>query len=380
MSNLMAGGLEKAFKHPIKGTKDLIAMFKGKSPALNVLYSTADTNQTRTLDLLLREGLVINTVDDVGSDTFYSMLGSVTNSLDNAIAKVGPVTGSPIRAVKGAVKGIERLNRLTDGLMWDRVYTSMKIQTAMDKMTSLVTKHNLTEREAARMASEFVNDAFGGLNWARLADNVNNRYLSQVAMGFAGKSGRQNMQLGLFAPDWTTANIRVVGKAFANKNPVSRTLYQGYTMRGILMFAIAADAANYALTGHHIWDNQDPTTLELGDGRRMVVSKQLMEPAHWLTKPQQSVLSKMSSVIRLGGELMTGKEWISGPGGFAPPIESYAGHIGKSAGPIWLQQGLSADTVSEGVAQGGLSALGVPIKGKQGQGLKQIRNKPKRNY
>jgi len=375
MSNAMAGGLEKGLKHPIKSTKDFYNMLQGKSPALNLLYSKADTGASRQLDLLLREGLIINSVDDVGSDTFYSSLTTITNALDNGIEKVGNVVGSPLLAVKGVVKGVERLNRLTDGMMWDRIYTGMKIQTAMDKATSLAAKHNISEREAARYAAEFTNDAFGGLNWAQLANNVTGRYASQMAMAMAGKKGRQNMQIAMFAPDWTVANVRVAGKAFANKNPIQRSLYQGYLTRGMIMFVIGADALNYTITGHHIWENEDPTTVELGDGRRMTISKQLMEPAHWVTDPQKSALNKMSSMIRTGGELMTGREWMAGPKAGSPPIDSYMGHLGKKFTPIWLQQG-----IERGAGEGAWSGAGFPIKGQRKPGLKDVRGGPKRKF
>ena len=93
----------------------------------------------------------------------------------------------------------------------------------------------------------------------------------------------------------------------------------------------------------------------------MVLSKQFWEPYKWMVKAQQSALNKASSVAHIGAEALTGKQWVSGPGSYAPPIEDFPSHFGKKFLPIWGQQ-----MTQDGIGSGLSSAMGFPIKGQPG--------------
>lgn len=357
-SAMMSGGLEKAIRHPITSTKNLFNTFRGKSPHLEMLRKGPNGDD---IDLGLRNGLILNTVDDVGSDTFYNMLDDITGSLDALSNKLGTILGAPVKVAGFGVRGLKSVNKLVDGMMWDRIYTGFKVSTFLDKMSKLsaVYGDSVPKDHLAKIAAEFTNDAFGGINWLRIAENVENRYGRQLAYSLVSREGRAKNQMLLFAPDWTTANIRVFYKSFANKDPISRRLYMGYQARGMLMFMIGGDALNYELTGHHIWDNEDPTSIELGDGTRMTLSKQFMEPIKWMTKPNQEALNKMSTMLSTSLQVMTGKQWLSAPGHFAPPIENNLTFVLQKALPIWAQQGM--DQGDWGRAA--MSLAGFPIYG-----------------
>lgn len=356
-SALMAGGIEKGVRHPITSTKNLINTFRGKSPHLEMLRKGPAGDD---IDLGLRNGLVLNTVDDVGTDTFYGALDDIRGSLDAVSRQLGPILGAPTKLVGKGFDLLKASNLWVDGMMWDRIYTGFKVSTFLDKMQKLSAKygHVATKDELARLAAEFTNDAYGGLNWLRLAENVTNRYGRSLAYSLVSKEGRAGMQTLLFAPDWTTANIRVFYKAFANKNSMQRSLYRGYQLRGMLMFMVMGDVLNYQMTGHHIWDNRDPTSVEFGDGTRMVLSKQFMEPVKWLTKPEQEAINKLSTMTGTSLQLITGKKWLTGPGQYAPPIENRLQHVLGKALPIWAQQG-----VQNGPVAGMKSMMGFPVYG-----------------
>ena len=78
----------------------------------------------------------------------------------------------------------------------------------------------------ARDAAEFTNDAFGGQNWTRLANDTANLMLS-MAQNYIKPGAKPYVQFAFFAPDWTISNIRILARAFPafNANERTRNLY-----------------------------------------------------------------------------------------------------------------------------------------------------------
>ena len=103
-----------------------------------------------------------------------------------------------------------------------------------------------------------------------------------------------------------------------NKSKVSRRLYRNYAMRAALAYATLGNAINQFYTGHSIFENEDPTRIDLGDGRNMVWSKQLFEPYHWVTEPTNTLTNKVGSLLKLGGEQLLNKKFLNANG--APPL------------------------------------------------------------
>ena len=174
------------------------------------------------------------------------------------------------------------------------------------------------------------------------------------------------MQLAMFAPDWTISTTRAFLGAFNEGSGVKglinpRTLadlHRQYIIRSAFFYAMAGDGINYALTGHHLWDNKDWTRLELGDGRTMQFSKHMMEPYHWLEHPGQQGLNKLGFIPKQLGEQALGVEYLSAKGKMPPMKDSPGGHLLKSLSPIASQQ-----SVNSGIAGGAAGFLGVPIYG-----------------
>jgi len=125
------------------------------------------------------------------------------------------------------------------------------------------------------------------------------------------------------------------------------------------MFFTAMDMLNQAFSGKHFWENEDPATVDMGDGRRWSLSKQYFEPAKWLWKPQQSAMNKLATLPRSGIEFMMGQEYLR-HGGMGPPIENYATWAAKKALPIWGQAAFQS-----GPAAGLAGMAGFPIYGEE---------------
>ena len=317
-----------------------------------------------TIDIALKGGLKVGTIEDVGTDVFYATLKDVQTVADNLVPRFG---GIP-------VKVYEKANRVVDNVMWDRIATGGKLAVFSKEFEKEIirnakrhkrnpNKYPLeTPENIAADIAEYTNDAFGGLNWRRIAESIQNHWGRNIALEALSPTGRKVMQIAMFAPDWTIANVRILAKAFPGvaRNKRIARLHQKYLLRGSIFFATVGDGINYMMSGHHLWENEDPTYVDMGDGRKMTFSKQFVEPYHWVTAPGKTGINKMGILPKWGLEQMLGVEYLSSKG--APKMEGVGerlAHTGKKFVPIFIQQ--IADQGPSGLA----GFLGHPIYGKK---------------
>jgi hypothetical protein len=260
-----------------------------------------------------------------------------------------------------------------DGITWDKIFSSSKLYTFMVNFEKLAKKRidkigKLNEGEIFRIgqnAAEVTNDSFGGLDWYRIAMSTNNPILKNIAMSAFRPGSRGWLQLLFFAPDWTIANIRIIGKAVPGitENSDLARIYQMYALRAALYYATIGTALNYMFSGHSQLDNTDPTRIDLGNGEVLTFSKQLMEPLHWITDPQKTTIKKIGSLPRTTLELLFNKQYLTT--GWSPNINkkddsaidraiNIGGHAGQRLLPIWLQT--SVRTVAKGFEKDGISS------------------------
>src|ERR1700690_3931755 len=89
-------------------------------------------------------------------------------------------------------------------------------------------------------------------------------------------------------------------------------------LRSALYYVMVGDGLNYALSGHHLWQNKDPTYIETGDGQKIQYSKHTMEPYHWAQHPAQQALNKLGQLPKevvnqaLGTEYLAPRETSGG--------------------------------------------------------------------
>ena len=107
-----------------------------------------------------------------------------------------------------------------------------------------------------------------------------------------------------------------------------------------------------------IFENKDPTRIDLGNGEVMTFSKQYMEPFHWITDPQKTLLKKTGSLPKTAAEILSNKEYLTT--GWSPQITKkddnsiekalkLGGQVGKKFLPIWVNQAV------EGYMEDGLT-------------------------
>lgn len=253
---------------------------------------------------------------DVGNDIFYRSL----HSLQDIVDKYAPSATLKGKLKKGA-KVVNGVNKSIDILMWHRLMSGAKLITfykeleaRLERNLKLPAEQRKTQDEIAREVGQFVNDAFGGQNWRRLAEQVESKWARRWASAMASENGQTFSQLAVFAPDWTTSNIRIIAKAFPGieRDPERRRMYQKYALRAAIYWAIVANAIQYMLTGTLAVDNEDLLRIELGDGRHVTFSKQLEEPFKWVTNPLHEAAVKQSQLAKAIEEQVLNREFIGG--------------------------------------------------------------------
>jgi len=106
----------------------------------------------------------------------------------------------------------------------------------------------------------------------------------------------------------------VAGAVRKGKTPEERLMYAKYLAQSAGVYFSMADMLNLHFTGHHFWENDDPTYVDMGDGRKMQLSKHFMEGVHWLQDPGKTLMNKMGPIP---AELLTqslNKEYLSPKG------------------------------------------------------------------
>lgn len=312
-------------------------------------------------DLLLREGLVLEVPEDVQ----LGIMGKGGQLVDQLISRFGPTTHIGEKLMSGVEKATLRV---FDKITWDYLHTGLKLNTAMHLLERARLAHpEIAEATHAKEVSSFVNNAFGGRNWYQAALDAQTEFGKQVALASYGKGGRAAMQMLLFAPDWTTSTVSAFKQVFGESTGLKGLIAPRkaadfariYQLRTALTYATLIDLINMQTSGHHLWENQDPTRIEFRDGTSMQPMKHAGEPAHWTLDPLKTLKNKLGFIPKALGEL-------------APPFqpgmqEKSAGEKAKAiaglASPFQVQAYASAPK-GEGLERAALGTLGFPVYGK----------------
>ncbi len=392
----------------------------GKSTSALELYKNSRLGSE--LNKLIRGGLVLTSLgevtgapEDLGLDRLYQFTEDMQSQLSR-IPGVGKVT-QPL------INGFNATNKAFDRVLWGHTMTSLKIWAALKNLEKLgkdnirlhqrnPTKNPLmTEDQLYSAASAFTNKAFGGLDWRRLSNAPKSKAMRKVLREILKPSGgllnRKTMQLLLFAPDWTVANILIIKGALPSivggaNTAAERNLYRWYAARMSVMYIVLGSIIQMLFgDGDPIWENPGKgkriDRIYLKDGRQMVVSKQLMEPYHWVSKPHKTLLNKAGMLPKFVAEQLTTSKYLTSDGSprmYPKDIKFWdspksaatvAGFrtmhlLGKFTPIVFQQMGLNADNLmgspgAKGFQPGEAAAgfLGHPIYGRTNESLERRR-------
>lgn len=307
------------------------------------------------IDDMLMGGLQLTTPEDIKAlPGQRAALQRIAHVVDQTLP-VRPTARAGSRALKAFADFNDKLDHFTFGYL----QTGFKLVTGLDAYERLV-KKGVPRKQAGVMAASYANDLYGSLDWFRVANDVGSRLGRDVAYGFFNPNGRRMMQLLMFAPDWTFSTFRAAYKALpgAVDDPALAALHRRYLLKSALYYLAIANSINLVTAGHSIFSNENPTRVQLKDGRTMLFSKHFMEPFEWLHDPLQTAGNKLAFLPREAIEELTGKEYISVHDA-APDIANRAEHLASQFLPIPAQQGLAG-----GGVQSVLGLFGSPIYGK----------------
>lgn len=315
-----------------------------------------------TLKMGIEEGLMIGPTEEMGYGIFQKILQGTTGRLRRAPLKVG-------RAVE----------QTWDKFLWDYYHTGHKTYAFLQTYEKLMKQPKWAvkgERFVAREAGEFVNNAFGGLNWERLM-------LTPQTRGF--------LRFMLLAPDWTISNFRIAygglptwqqrliesatkkvpgfrGFAGLAKPTAIKSIYRKYWARAMTFEMLFNQMANYALAGHFTWDNPEghKAHIQLGPNQYIKVGKQFREPMELMIDPYAFVRRKSGILPRtlvmfVTGETVYGRRLYEKQKHIVPQLPAAIARAGKEYIPIPLQAALKGVTGEYEPLSALITALGFPV-------------------
>ena len=291
------------------------------------------------IDLGLSHGL------GVGQVIKQELVVAGVKEIDRLAAKTGA-------AGKLMAVGFGKIDHVTWNFLHDR-YKAAAFMLQREKLLKQIdNKTPEAIKRAGDDAAEFANDAFGSLDWNKFTTQLY-EYAAANPSKIRGKAAnriaqllpvnkRRWLNLGLFAPDWTISNIRIIAKTFTGlpeiapkilkrihegkwESPEAKAavkawnMYASYALRAgtyttAMWWAMTEAFSDNEPTMEGLWDfwsGENSGKLDLGNGESMVISKQIAEPIHWIQHPTHTFMNKTSVVPKTALEAMMNKQWFS---------------------------------------------------------------------
>jgi hypothetical protein len=349
------------------------------------------------VDLLIREGGLMIKVEDV-SRTIVADTGAF---LDSAATKLADKAhflkeGQALKLTQHITDPLDKivLQRMNTWT-WDYMHTAQKLNVATHLFNKMKLKNpELPDAQVAKEVSSYVNNTFGGINWLQVANQVHNKALRALSLKMAGIAGREWAQVIMFAPDWTVSTLRAFTTALPKElakpqnwelrkgvagvvNPKTQgDLARRYVIATAIAYLTILDGINLAVSDHHLWENRDPTRIDLGDGTSMQAAKHSMEAAHWLMHPDKTLGNKLGFWPKA---LFVSTTGVAYPSPDAPKLKDTsllgrAEAVGLLGMPFAVSSTVQAPE-GEGLKRAALSTLGMPIYGVDKKKLKESQAK-----
>jgi len=356
------------------------------------LLGTKYSGITKALDEFRKGGLGDNVdkwikegglVLDLPEDVSKGLLTQLGRFADLMISKYGPKT----RVLESSLTAVEKVTLgIFDKITWDFLHTGGKLMVAnayLDRARIDAAKAGkpFDEVAARKEISTFVNDSFGGLNWFDAAAQTQNEFAKRIAMAAYSPAGRRNLQIMLFAPDWTLSTLRAFTAALPKGlNPTKWNPVEGvkgmmtpttkadyarlYQFKTAIAYITLVNGINLLVAGRPAWENKDPTRIEFPDGTSMQAMKHAMEPAHWIMDPTKTLSNKLGFVPKAAIVGIAGTEYASpqAPKLVDPSVLGRTIAVAKSAVPFQVSAYREAPE-GEGAKRALLGTLGFPLYG-----------------
>jgi hypothetical protein len=310
---------------------------------------------------------------DMDGDMVTKLLNTASATIDK-IPMAGKVVSLPIKGLAKVQAGI------MTGL-WEMLHPSAKLSTTNVAYEKALLKYARIQAKdpTAKVPSpdeilgEVVhasNDLFGGINWRNITDSIENRWLHKQMSSLTNPEGQRALRIAFVAPDWLASTVRAVykggvatAKGFmpGTKMSVADDMYRRYFLGMGLTAAVIMEGVQQAKTGTHFWDNNDPLSIDNGDGTTTNYFKHFGEIFHLMADPGKFAINKLGYIPKEAAAQLSSSEYVSGKGIRPMDDPSFTGRIGhafKGILPISAQEVIAGHP---GRAVSG--TLGFPTKG-----------------
>jgi hypothetical protein len=377
-----SGGMP-TLTHPIETVKGAVKSVMGTSDYHKALLGKADPGTQQLFDRFLASGARPQIPRGSGADVdmnnnYYEGLRHIQDYADKAMPGLGKVT-----------EGVAKLSHMMDHIIFANGMSAMKFSLWMhavgemnkawaDELHSNPNAKIPKQEDIDKIAGGYVNNLLGAQNWLQAAQQASTRLGKTYLNALGSPAGRKISQYMLYAPDWTTSTAMSFTKALGRgsgikglfKPKTTADLHRIYQFRSALLYAMIGGAINYAYSGHYLWQNKDPFTIDLGNGQRLQWNKHWTEPYDIMRRPAQSAINKMGIFPREALEQILGKEYIN-TSGYSPPMKDRMAHLAGNAVPIPFEN-LGEQTPQQLMWNlAGRNVEGHPTSGPEGEKYKK---------
>lgn len=323
------------------------------------------------LDLGQQQGLMLGKIARE-ADYNTGIVSILGNSIDAGLSKLGP----EVKLARHATDPYDKyIQKNMDHLTWEFLHTGLKSHFFIEKFNKAkIDRPEIPDAELAKQVASHINNSFGGLNWGRVAADTSNQFFKSMYQKAASKDAMPITQLFLFAPDWTASTLRAVTQGIPKSLDVSggvkgvwkpknsADFSRRYALTAAVTYLTIQNAINNVSSGHNIWDNQDPTRMELDDGTSVQLAKHSAEPFEWLLHPLKTAGNKTAFLPKSTAILLTGQQYMGGPKLKNDTTGNRILQVAKQALPFSVSSAMNAPE-GEGLQRGLLSAAGINIYG-----------------
>lgn len=347
---------------------------QGKAPIDAALKMFREGGVGDTLDLGIRNGLSMKVPHDIDQ----SIIANIGKSIDQLVPKI---TGGDTKVGSAVAEKVDWVNKKLDKITWDYMHAGVKGAIFLKEFETMMARNAeahardpkiplKTKEQIAKEVAKYANDLTGGLDWFGIAADAKTQLGRNLGMFFAGPSGQRMAQILAFAPDWAVSTLRAGFNAFGKSDsglkgifkPSNTTdLYRKYAMRSALYWLTILNGFNIAFSGHPVWQNQDPTRIDMGDGTSVQAGKHTFEAVHAVSDPARFAYNKLGFTPKMVVDFFSGKE---GYGDKAPAYSSFPRHMMETAEPFIASAGRQSElSIGERIKRGTMSFAGFPKYG-----------------
>lgn len=372
LAHVSAGG-----PHVIRSMKEVYQSARGTSPGQKEMYQPGRDDP---VGLGISQGLRVRMTDeDIDPDYFQDFYPGL-QKLRDALEGIMPGLGKASDAIKW-------VNEKSDHFIFNTLQTGLKINTYLHQLETLQKTWAAeqekkpgtippTREQMARQAASATNEFFGSLDYRRLAEEAQTNLGKTLAYMMYSPAGRRLTQFAFFAPDWTISQMRAFTKALdlgtgmrdltGNKTFLRTLGHEGgsgpkglftpktgidlrrqYQIWTLIFQVLVAGMFQYAISGHGLDKNKNPTRIEFGDGTFTEWNPHGMGPYQMMLHPKQTILNKLNAPVKEPLMFLEDKDYLNAEG-TAPPYSDPLSHLGAMFSPIGLNthQGIGRDIAS----------------------------------